>query len=103
LFDSTTATLRLAEITGQTAELSEFISASRQMPALKESPVVAPIVLPVRPAPAVTPPTANQRAAITLTMDPLPEPRMIPKGPLLLLGGLAATVLALGVALVLSF
>ncbi len=98
-FDSTLATLRLAEITAQTGELSEFISVSRQMPALKnehaqdnESP------------PPVVPQTANQRAAITLTMDPLPfEPRSIPIQPLLLLGGLGSTVLVLLVAVALTF
>ena len=91
-FDSTIATLRLAEITAQTAELSEFISASRQMPAFKDfdlSPKVAPV-------------TANARAAITLTMDALPfEPRKIPMAPLLLLGGLGSTVMILLVALLL--
>jgi hypothetical protein len=48
-------------------------------------------------------PTANQRAAITLTMDPLPEPRKIPLPPLLLLGGLGSTVVILLVALLWSF
>ena len=92
-FDSTIATLRLAEITAQTAELSEFISASRQMPAFKDfdlSPKIAPV-------------TANARAAITLTMDALPfEPRKIPMAPLLLLGGLGSTVMILLVALLLT-
>ena len=92
-FDSTIATLRLAEITAQTAELSEFISASRQMPAFKDfdlSPKVAPV-------------TANARAAITLTMDALPfEPRKVPMAPLLLLGGLGSTVMILLVALLLT-
>jgi serine/threonine-protein kinase len=91
-FDSTIATLRLAEITAQTGELSEFISASRQMPAYRE--------LPAEPPPA----TANQRAAITLTMDPLPkQARKIPTGPLFLLGGLGSTVLILLVAVALTF
>jgi hypothetical protein len=91
-FDSTIATLRLAEITAQTGELSEFISASRQMPAYRE--------LPAEPPPA----TANQRAAITLTMDPLPkQARKIPTGPLFLLGGLGSTVVVLLVAVALSF
>jgi len=94
-FDSTTATLRLAEITGQTAELHEFISASRQMPAFVETPHVA--------ANASVPPVQKVKA-ITLTMDALPEqPRKIPVPPLLLLGGLGSTVLALLVALLLTF
>jgi serine/threonine protein kinase len=93
-FDSTIATLRLAEITAQTAELSEFISASRQMPAYQDAKTQAAD----KPAP-----TANQRAAITLTMDPLPEPRKIPLPPLLLLGGLGSTVVILLVALLWSF
>ena len=101
-FDSTTATLRLAEITGQTSELTEFISASRQLPVFKETSIAAGKP-PATPSPPVTPPTANQRAAITLTMDALPEARVLPKGPLLLLGGLTAIVLALGVALALTF
>ena len=92
-FDSTIATLRLAEITAQTAELSEFISASRQMPAFKDFDL----------PPKVAPVTANARAAITLTMDALPfEPRKIPMAPLLLLGGLASTVMILLVALLLT-
>ena len=98
-FDSTLATLRLAEITAQTGELSEFISTSRQIPVLKrEHAEVA------ESPPPVVAQTANQRAAITLTMDPLPfEPRSIPMPPLLLLGGLASTVLALLVAVALTF
>lgn len=95
-FDSTIATLRLAEITAQTEELSEFISASRQMPALKES--VEPDADTPTPAP-----TANKVAAITLTLDPLPEPRKIPLPPLLLLGGLGSTAVILLVALLLTF
>ncbi len=91
-FDSTIATLRLAEITAQTAELSEFISASRQMPAFKDFDL----------SPKVAPAAANARAAITLTMDALPfEPRKIPRAPLLLLGGLGSTVMILLVALLL--
>ncbi|MEP7154760.1 MAG: protein kinase [Betaproteobacteria bacterium] len=97
-FDSTTATLRLAEMTGQTAELQEFISASRQMPALVEA---AEANAANAPAGAAT----RKIKAITLTMDALPEDmhRKIPMPPLLLLGGLGSTVLALLVALVLTF
>ena len=92
-FDSTLATLRLAEITAQTAELSEFINASRQMPAFNDVH-----------EPASRPVTANQQAAITLTMDPLPPvPRKIPMAPLLLLGGLGSTVTILFVAVLLTF
>ena len=98
-FDSTLATLRLAEITAQTGELSEFISTSRQMPVLKSETAQDNV-----PPPPVVPQTANQRAAITLTMDPLPfVPRNIPMQPLLLLGGLGATVLVLLVAVALTF
>ena len=100
-FDSTIATLRLAEITAQTGELSEFISASRQLPAYKE--IIAQDVTQTSvdvPTP-VAPSSANVRAAITLTMDPLPiAPRKIPLSPLLVLGGLASTVLILLVAVV---
>ena len=96
-FDSTIATLRLAEITAQTAELSEFISASRQLPVFKE------LNLPAPAPPPTPPPTANKMAAITLTMDALPEPRKIPLPPLLLLGGLGSTVVILLVALLLTF
>ena len=93
-FDSTVATLRLAEITAQTAELSEFISASRQMPVFKDP----------TPPPAVAPAAANTRAAITLTMDALPivVPRKIPMAPLLLLGGLGSTVIVLFAVLLLT-
>ena len=102
-FDSTIATLRLAEITAQTEELSEFISASRQMPAFKESGDMASpkVIAPV--APAASAPSANKIAAITLTLDPLPEPRKIPLPPLLLLGGLGSTVVILLVALLRTF
>ena len=96
-FDSTIATLRLAEITAQTAELSEFISASRQLPAYKD--VFARNV----DTPPAAPSTANKIAAITLTLDPLPEPRKIPLPPLLLLGGLGSTVVILLVALLSTF
>ena len=93
-FDSTIATLRLAEITAQTAELSEFISATRQMPVFKAA----------EPQVLAAPATANQRAAITLTMDPLPfVQRKIPMKPLLLLGGLGSTVIVLLVAVLLTF
>lgn len=92
-FDSTAATLRLAEITAQTAELSEFISASRQMPIFKDP----------EPLAAVTPVSANTQAAITLTMDILPfAPRKIPMAPLLLLGGLGSTVIVLLAILLLT-
>ena len=92
-FDSTAATLRLAEITAQTAELSEFISASRQMPIFKDP----------EPLAAVTPVSANTQAAITLTMDILPfAPRKIPMAPLLLLGGLGSTVIVLLATLLLT-
>ena len=92
-FDSTAATLRLAEITAQTAELSEFISASRQMPVFKDP----------EPPAAVTPVSANTQAAITLTMDILPvAPRKIPMAPLLLLGGLGSTVIVLLATLLLT-
>ena len=94
-FDSTVATLRLAEMTAQTGELSEFVSASRQLPAYKD-------VSPALAAPA--PQTANSRAAITLTMDALPPhpPRKMPIGPLLLLGSLATVVAVLAGALLMS-
>ncbi len=94
-FDSTAATLRLAEMTAQTGELSEFVSASKQLPAYKD-------VSPAEAAPA--PQTANARAAITLTMDALPPrpPRKIPMGPLLLLGCLATVVVVLFGALLMS-
>ena len=98
-FDSTLATLRLAEITAQTGELSEFISTSRQMPALKSENAEDNDT-----SQAVAPQTANQRAAITLTMDPLPfVPRSIPMLPLLLLGGLGSTVAVLLVAVAQTF
>ena len=100
-FDSTIATLRLAEVTAQTGELSEFISASRQLPAYKEIIAQEVTQTNVNAPTAVAPPSANERAAITLTMDPLPiAPRKIPLSPLLLLGGLASTVLILLVAVV---
>ncbi len=103
-FDSTIATLRLAEVTAQTGELSEFISASRQLPAYKEI-IAQEITLHGvdTSSPAATL-TANERAAITLTMDPLPmAPRKIPLPPLLLLGGLASAVMILLVAVVMTF
>lgn len=95
-FDSTVATLRLAEITSQTGELSEFISTSRQLPARKGDDVP-------ESSSVVVPQTANQRAAITFTMDVLPERRKIPLPPLLLLGGLGSTVVVLLVALLSTF
>ena len=103
-FDSTIATLRLAEITGQTGEFSEFTSASQQMPAYQDAgaPVVSMHAMdkPIPEAPL----TANQRAAITLTMDPLPfVQRRVPLTPLLLLGGLGSAVVVLLAALLLSF
>ena len=103
-FDSTIATLRLAEITGQTREFSEFISASQQLPAYQDAavPVISTHDMdkPIPDAPL----TANQRAAITLTMDPLPFVlRKIPLSPLLLLGGLGSTVVVLLAALLLTF
>lgn len=97
-FDSTIATLRLAEITAQMGELSEFISASRQMAALKEEPSPPAETPAIKPARAI-----NRIAAITLTLDPLPEPRKIPMAPMLLIGGLGSTVLILLVALVATF
>ncbi len=103
-FDSTIATLRLAEVTAQTGELSEFISASRQLPAYKEIIAQEVTLHGVDTSTPVAPPTANERAAITLTMDPLPmAPRKIPLSPLLLLGGLASAVMILLVAVVMTF
>ena len=94
-FDSTAATLRLAEMTAQTGELSEFVSASRQLPAYEEGS-------PAQAAPAAQ--AANVRAAITLTMDALPPrpARKMPMGPLLLLGSLATVVVVLSGALLMS-
>lgn len=94
-FDSTTATLRLAEMTGQISELKEFISASRQLPKLQEAS---------NQGGASAAP--GKLHAITLTMDALPEGpqvRKIPMQPLLLLGGLASIVVALSVALAMTF
>ena len=99
-FDSTVATLRLAEITAQTGELSEFISASRQLPAYRDD---IPTNVDTKASLAAV--TANQRAAITLTMDamPMPAQRKIPLQALLLLSGLGSAVVILFVALVLTF
>ena len=47
-FDSTTATLRLAEMTGQVSELKEFISASRQLPKLREASAQAAPAAPAK-------------------------------------------------------
>ena len=111
-FDSTVATLRLAEITAQTGELDEFISASRQLPAYSDAAKPAErkpdtdeqgTVAQNMTATTVAPVTANQRAAITLTMDPLPTPGKIPLAPLLLLGGLGSTIAVLFIALLMTF
>jgi serine/threonine-protein kinase len=95
-FDSTIATMRLAEITAQTEELKEFISASRQMPAFKEA------------APAKVSPAAEAKVdrspGISLDKTQMtPIERKLPMGPLLLLGSLTVTVAVLAVALALSF
>ena len=107
-FDSTTATLRLAEVTAQTGELKEFISASRQLPAHSETgewdaEQHAKDMQMTVMFKAPTPMTANEGAAITLTMDPAPTPRKIPLPPLLLLAGLASTVLILLVSVLATF
>ncbi|MBL8522284.1 MAG: protein kinase, partial [Betaproteobacteria bacterium] len=95
-FDSTIATMRLAEITAQTEEIKEFISASRQMPAFQE------------PAPAKTPPVVEPKVdrspGISLDKTQMtPIERKLPMGPLLLLGSLTLTVAVLAVALAFSF
>lgn len=95
-FDSTIATMRLAEITAQTEEIKEFISASRQMPAFKE------------PAPAKILPAVESKAdgppGISLDRTQMmPMERKLPMGPLLLLGSLTVTVAVLAVALAISF
>lgn len=107
-FDSTTATLRLAEVTAQTGELKKFISASRQLPVQNDTGEwnaeqhARDMQMTVMfKAPAAM--TANEEAAITLTMDPAPAPRRIPLAPLLLLVGLASTVLVLLVSLLTTF
>ena len=106
-FDSTAATMKLAEITAQTEEIAEFISHSRQMPALKET-VVEPPAAAVAPAPAPAPPRAAdavpRRPGISLDMTQMmPVQRKLPMGPLLLLGGLALTVIVLAAMLVSTF
>lgn len=95
-FDSTIATMRLAEITAQTEEIKEFISASRQMPAYKEA------------VPTKILPTAELQSdrAPGISLDKtqmMPIERKLPMGPLLLLGSLTATVAVLAAALALSF
>jgi serine/threonine-protein kinase len=107
-FDSTTATLRLAELTSQTDEIKEFISASRQLPVQSdtgewnaEQHAKDMQMTVMFKAPAAM--TANEGAAITLTMDPAPAPREIPLPPLLLLAGLASTVLILLVSVLATF
>jgi eukaryotic-like serine/threonine-protein kinase len=108
-FDSTAATLRLAEATAQTDELSAFISASKQLPAFKEAEQlrtqkIATQSFVKQEASAPAPATANQQAAITLTLDALPmSARKMPTAPLFLLGGLGATVLVLLIALIATF
>jgi eukaryotic-like serine/threonine-protein kinase len=101
-FDSTVATLRLAEITAQTEELKEFISASRQMPAFKEPVKAAAKNIP--PVQAATEQMPQGQPGISLDRTQMmPIERKLPMGPLLLLGSLSATVLVLLVALLMSF
>ena len=99
--------MKLAEITAQTEEIAEFISHSRQMPALKETAVEPPAAA-VAPAPAPAPPPAAdavpRRPGISLDMTQMmPVQRKLPMGPLLLLGGLALTVIVLAAMLVSTF
>ena len=120
-FDSTVGTLRLAAFTKQTPELEKFISESRRMPAYKGAAdaAAAPEALPPLKADVAAGRAAERAQGSLAQVNPalsaklkgadapgastqggtMGVSRKVPMVPLLLLGGLASTVIALSIVL----